>query len=254
MIPQLYDKFQEWAKYGTIWIISDTHFGDDELRQGIPGRPSDNELVKLINSKVGRKDTLIHLGDVGDLSYVQKLRAGRKVLIMGNHDSGASNYQHKREIVHVYDDEMTFEVQENDEKPWDRDIKAGFIDYVYFDSQHSPFISGWKDNHLFDEVYEGPVIIGPKLILSHEPILNFPIMFNIHGHVHCQAHNIPQHLNACLDVTDYQPIHFNSLMKSGIFKDIDDIHRVTIDTAIKRTQRKEKQSIPKYKKYIPNRN
>ena len=52
MIPQLYDKFQEWADNGTVWVISDTHFGDEDLRQGIPNRPSDEELLKLINSKV----------------------------------------------------------------------------------------------------------------------------------------------------------------------------------------------------------
>ena len=207
MIPQLYDKFQEWANQGTIWIVSDTHFGDEELRQGIPGRPNDDKLVKLINSKVGRKDTLIHLGDVGDVSYVQQLRAGRKILIMGNHDAGASNYQRKIE-------------------KWSYGQNAdGFGSFAWGVEQTI------SDNHLFDEVYEGPVIIGPKLIFSHEPIMNFPYMFNIHGHVHCQHHNIPKHLNACLDVTDYQPIHFNSLMKSGIFKDIDDIHRVTIDKA-----------------------
>lgn len=239
MIPQLYDKFQEWAKYGTIWIISDTHFGDEELRQGIPNRPSDEELVKIINSKVGKHDTLIHLGDVGDLSYVSKLK-GYKVLVMGNHDSGATNYQRKNQMICSYDG-LNYPISDDEDDirlPWNKDIKAGIIDNVYFDSQHSPFISDWKDNHLFDEVYEGPVIIGPKLILSHEPIMNLPIMFNIHGHVHYQAHNIPKHLNACLDVTKYQPIHFNSLMKSGIFKDIDDIHRVTIDKATKRVNYK----------------
>lgn len=226
MIPQLYDKFQEWADQGTIWVISDTHFGDEELRQGIPGRPSDDELVKLINSKVGRKDTLIHLGDVGDVSYVQQLRAGRKVLIMGNHDAGASNYQRQIE---------KFSYGQNAD---------GFGSFAWGVEQTI------SDNHLFDEVYEGPVIIGPKLILSHEPIMNLPIMFNIHGHVHCQAHNIPKHLNACLDINDYQPIHFNSLMKSGIFKDIDDIHRVTIDTATKRV----KHHVELYKKNQVNKN
>lgn len=184
MIPQLYDKFQEWADNGTVWIISDTHFSDEDLRQWIPNRPSDDELVKIINSKVGKHDTLIHLGDVGNLEFAARLK-GRKVLVMGNHDSGASNYK-----------------------------------------------------GIFAEIYEGPVIIGPKLILSHEPIMNLPIMFNIHGHVHNCIHNIPKHLNACLDATKYQPIHFNSLMKSGIFKDIDDIHRVTIDKATERVKYK----------------
>lgn len=182
MIPQLYDCFQHWAENGAIWIISDTHFGDEDLRRGITDRSSDEDLLKLINSKVGKHDTLIHLGDVGNLEFAARLK-GRKVLVMGNHDSGANNYK-----------------------------------------------------GIFAEIYEGPVIIGPKLILSHEPIMNLPIMFNIHGHIHICTHNIPRHLNACLDFTDYQPIHFNSLMKSGIFKNIDDIHRVTIDKATERVK------------------
>ena len=213
MIPQLYDCFQHWAENGTVWIISDTHFGDEDLRRGITDRPSDDELVKLINSKVGKHDTLIHLGDVGDTSYVSKLK-GYKVLITGNHDSGASNY--KRIITE--DKTQTRIGQDNISKRF----------FVYNPTT--------IDNHLFDEIYEGPVIIGPKLILSHEPIMNLPIMFNIHGHIHIATHNIPRHLNACLDFTDYQPIHFNSLMKSGIFKNIDDIHRVTIDKATERVK------------------
>ena len=57
---------------------------------------SDDKLVNRINSKVSKNDTLVLLGDVGDLSFVKKLKAGYKVLILGNHERGASNY--KREI------------------------------------------------------------------------------------------------------------------------------------------------------------
>ena len=79
-IAGMYELFNErWCKQ-TIWLISDTHFGDEELRAGIPNRISDDDLVKLINSKVGKKDTLIHLGDVGDINYIKQLR-GYKILI-----------------------------------------------------------------------------------------------------------------------------------------------------------------------------
>ena len=40
MIAQLYDCFKHWAANGTVWIISDPHFRDKELRAGIPGRPT----------------------------------------------------------------------------------------------------------------------------------------------------------------------------------------------------------------------
>ena len=60
-LPGVYNIFNErWCKQ-TVWIIADTHFGDEELRAGMPNRPSDEELVRRINAKVGRKDTLILL-------------------------------------------------------------------------------------------------------------------------------------------------------------------------------------------------
>lgn len=93
MIESLYKPFQHWSKQGTIYLYSDPHFNEDEdLRGPFPDRPSAQEQIKMINSKVGRKDTLILLGDVGDVECARQLR-GYKVLIMGNHDVGASNYE-----------------------------------------------------------------------------------------------------------------------------------------------------------------
>lgn len=91
-IAGLYDIFEHWHKQGTVWIISDTHFGDEEVRKIASNRPFDDELVKIINSKVGKKDTLLILGDVGNLEYAKKLK-GYKILIAGNHDTGLTNYK-----------------------------------------------------------------------------------------------------------------------------------------------------------------
>ena len=34
-LPQLYDIFREkWEKYQSVWLISDTHFDDEELYVG----------------------------------------------------------------------------------------------------------------------------------------------------------------------------------------------------------------------------
>ena len=52
----------------------------------------DEEQIKRINSKIGKYDTLVILGDVGDIEWVRKIR-GYKVLVMGNHDAGATNYK-----------------------------------------------------------------------------------------------------------------------------------------------------------------
>ena len=177
MLPGIYPIFQHWAKQ-TVWIYSDPHFSDEDLECGIKNRPSDEEQVKMINSCVGRKDTLICLGDVGNVEVMKKVR-GYKVLICGNHDAGKSNYE-----------------------------------------------------EVFNEIYTGALIVGEKLILSHEPV-DIPWLYNIHGHDHAGTER-PNHLNVCSDVIGYKPINFNQFLKSGHMSKIQTIHRATIDNATKR--------------------
>lgn len=92
MIDSLYDCFKHWSRTGSVWIYSDTHFGDEGLRKGYPDRPDDEEHLSIINRYVRGPDTFIHLGDVGDISYASRIR-GHKVLVLGNHDHGASKYR-----------------------------------------------------------------------------------------------------------------------------------------------------------------
>ena len=91
MISCLHDIFNHWCNQ-TVWLYSDPHFGDKELAAGVINRPTDEEQIRLINSKVGKKDTLIILGDVGDIECAKKLK-GYKILIAGNHDAGLTNYK-----------------------------------------------------------------------------------------------------------------------------------------------------------------
>lgn len=226
MIVQLYEKFRPWSETGTVWLYSDPHFGDEELRSLVPSRPTDEEQVRLINSKVGRKDTLILLGDVGDIEYAKKLR-GYKVLIMGNHDAGVSNYQKRYYYENIFTKERVYK----DENPgyFDTISINGFADMVL------------KDNGLFDEVYAGPLIVGEKILLSHEPIA-IPGFLNIHGHIHhpLVKANHPNQLNCCSDAIKYTPINMNQLMKSGILGKVETVHRATIDKATKRARKRGK--------------
>ena len=90
MIPSLYPCFKRWDRQ-TIWIYSDPHFNDEELKNAFK-RPTAEEQIRSINSYVGKKDTLIILGDVGDIECAKQLR-GYKILIKGNHDSGSENFE-----------------------------------------------------------------------------------------------------------------------------------------------------------------
>ena len=181
-LPGLYDCFQHWGEKNAVWVISDTHFGDKDIQKAFPNRPSDEELIKNINQKVGKTGTLLLLGDVGDIECAKQLK-GYKVLICGNHDAGATNYK-----------------------------------------------------EIFDEVYTGALIIGEKLILSHEPV-DIPWAFDIHGHDHVGTKR-KGHLNVCADVIGYTPINFNQFLKSGASSKIQTIHRETIDGAIERKRKR----------------
>lgn len=84
MIKSLYPCFQHWSELGGVYLVSDTHFKDLD-RKYMGYYISDEDQWYIINDTCHRFDTLIHLGDVGDLSYIKRLRC-HKVLIMGNHD------------------------------------------------------------------------------------------------------------------------------------------------------------------------
>lgn len=185
MIQGLYKIFDHWHQRGTVFICSDPHFDDPEMVHLVPNRPTTEEQVKLLNSKVGRCDTLICLGDICNAEWMRQVR-GYKILIAGNHDAGLSNY-----------------------------------------------------SDIFDEVYGGPLMIGEKLILSHEPV-DVPWAFNIHGHTHKNCLKDNRHFNACLDANNFLPINFNQWMKQGYLSKINSIHRTTIDNATKRSRKKKK--------------
>ena len=238
-IQGLYKIFNHWHEQGTLWIYSDPHFNDPDLKKGID-RPSADELIQKINSKVGRKDTIIILGDICDIEYVKKIR-GYKVLIMGNHDAGRTNYERCWWKEWFDQSEYSREEALAEMQRMHPGCRYTISEGYQF---HSPF-EYWEivaDNMLFDEVYEGPLMIGEKLILSHEPV-DVPWAFNIHGHDHV-GHKRKNHMNVCADVIGYVPVNMNQFMKSGAMAHVETIHRDTIDKA---TERKRGGSIAEMK-------
>ena len=237
MIESLYNPFQKWSEKGAVWIFSDPHFDDDDLVNVYDDRPSADELVRRINSKVGKCDTLICLGDVGALSYVPFLR-GYKVLVMGNHDAGRTLYERKIYAAHYCCWKYTKEEALNKMKTLHPNCK-------YTIRQEFSYHYAWKewiveaDNQLFDEVYEGPLMISPKLMLSHEPIDCAGWAYNLHGHIHARSHkNDECHYNVCADCHDYLPLNLNQFLKSGALSKISSIHRQTIDEATARCKKR----------------
>ena len=191
MIKSLYPCFQHWSELGAVYLVSDTHFKDLD-RKFMGYHISNEDQWYLLNDTCHRFDTLVHLGDVGNLDYIKRLRC-HKVLIMGNHDQSIE-----------------------------------------------------KMKEVFDEVYSGPLWISQKLVLSHEQIWShcfesaMPIAFNIHGHDHNKGNKETKYsLNLAQNVYGYVPLNLNQFIKSGKLKNIDDIHRITINKATERKETRE---------------
>lgn len=236
MIKSLYSPFRKWTEKGTLWIYSDPHFSDPDMVELRKNYIGDDEQIARINSKVGKNDTIIFLGDIGNEDMIRKIR-GYKILIMGNHDKGASKYQrHVNRGLYSKDTLTKQQAQEYMSKHypgWKIDIRQEYdVSRAPFD-----FWVGYADNGLFDEVYEGPLFIAEKLILSHEPI-DLPYAFNIHGHDHSNWHTGERHLNVCAEHIDYYPVNVNRLLKNGLLSKVESIHRQTIDRATERKNRR----------------
>ena len=228
MISILYEPFKKWSERGSVYIMSDPHFLDAEsfeFRKAQGKLPKEvNSIgaladyqVKEINKVCHRNDTLICLGDVGDIEYVRKLRAGHKVLILGNHDRGVAHYKRIKEV---------------------KETIAGETGAVLKRETIS-------DNHLFDEVYSGPLMISDKILLSHEPIIPCPdYIVNLCGHVHANRHKFKikkhQYYNFCVEAIDYKPISLADLIKNGLLSKVKDIHEVTVAGATERKKHKTK--------------
>ena len=190
--------------------------------------------MRRINSKVGKCDTLICLGDVGALSYVPFLR-GYKVLVMGNHDAGRTIYERQKVWRKFDKDKYTKAEALSEMKRRHSDCECS----IKRGNEPNSLFDYWEvcaDNRLFDEVYEGPVMISPKLMLSHEPINCGTWALNIHGHIHARTHkNDFYHYNVC---ADYLPLNLNQFLKSGAFSYVVPIHRQTIDEATARCKKR----------------
>ncbi len=236
---KLYDEFNCWQDGGVIWLYSDPHFNDPESKLMNPNWPEADEIVKNINAKVGKNDTLIILGDIGDESYVRKLKGAYKILIKGNHDKGSSNYERKEDWIPLTKEEA--EQFRNDRKAFIEEQRKDPDFREIFTVDNAPLICEicesefvkHVDNRMFDCVYDGPLFISSKILLSHEPI-QLPYGINIHGHVHgAETRSIywtdnSAMVNICSDVVDFEPIRLDEIVKK--FK-VKTIHELIIEKA-----------------------
>lgn len=228
MKTKLYKPFEHWYHGGTIWLYSDPHFGDGEQKLIDPLWPDDASQVKALNHNLSRNDTIIFLGDIGDVEFIKEIK-GYKVLLLGNHDRGASNYL-KEYLVYAPSKDFIFKSYNKMDA---EDVAAEYNILEQHDDEAEIYSNG-----LFDEVYEGPLMINNHIMLSHEPIdMGFGI--NIHGHNHTgyrldrYLHSIS--INVCSNIIDFEKVRLDKLLENIEYEDI---HRMTIDNATRKQRTK----------------
>lgn len=101
MIQSLYEPFKHWSDSGSIWLISDPHFEDTDTKLMNPNWIDVNEHIKIINNMVYKNDTLVCLGDCGNLERFNDIKCKNRVLIKGNHDD-KSNSKYIKYFQEVY--------------------------------------------------------------------------------------------------------------------------------------------------------
>lgn len=257
---KLYKCFEHWYHGGTIWLYSDPHFQKDKEMEQYFNWPSSEQRLEYINKLVTKNDTFICLGDVGDdLQYISRIKCDYKVLVTGNHDKGNSIYKRKvldcgvcnteEEAKAICKSGLMHTYSIGNVKP-DGYISVGGPDDERFILR--------KDNRLFDEIYDGPLFINQKILLSHESI-KLPFVINIHGHHHTQpfitcksdieyefgllkasdlwckeftGHNFC--INCAADVIRFKPIRLDKLLEYVPQKSVKSIHEFCIDEATER--------------------
>lgn len=167
-----------------IWVISDTHFGHDNIIEYCNRPFKDAYMMSMAirdnwNSLVKPNDKVYHLGDVYmSWRLSQKIEPflcslhGHKRLILGNHDNG------KDQVL-----QRVFEK-----------------------------IDVWR---MFPEF---------GLLLTHVPVdksalrrgktgneKNPEMLLNIHGHIHENPSPSEHHRNVCVEQTSYRPINIEEL-------------------------------------------
>ena len=156
------------------FFISDTHFNQQDkirnrkLKVDFKTKDQqDHECIKRWNSLVGKNDTVYHLGDFGDYSFIKKLH-GKVTLICGNYEKRDANG--------------------NFEKFKQKLIKLGFKDVI-------------ENNLILDKK-----LFGEKINLVHKPTDINPNLINLFGHVHTLKPISKNGFNVCCEYHNLTPV------------------------------------------------
>lgn len=198
MIKTLYPIFQKWSEKGSIYIISDTHFEDNDCLFMDPGWITPERHIENINKFVGKNDTLIHLGDVGNPDYLNELKS-YKVLITGNHDILSKVASH-------FDEVYTGPLFIADRILLSHEPISGMENFAVnihgHDHNKLPKHTMWEK------------MTNPKYKIE-EPT----------------SYSSANHINLAANVYDFQVFNLGKEIKKGLLANVSNYHRLTIDKA-----------------------
>lgn len=165
-----------------IWIISDTHFGHENIIQYC-GRPFANAdlmgecILDNWNSIVSDDDIIYHLGDVylGSTPSLLFNLKGRKRLVLGNHDNG------KDQVLSKVFEKVTSERK--------------FPEFKALLTHRPVHSSGLNQSEESKS--------GKSRDWSYT---------NIHGHLHNNSSPEGDYVSACVEWHDYKPVEIEDLL------------------------------------------
>lgn len=224
MYKQLYSTFQHWANTGRIFFYSDPHFTDEQLY-----KHRFSELFKKESINKVLLENILGKDQAESIYTEENIIAALDKIQINNINAEVT----KNDCLVILGDIGNTEPIKS--------LRAGYK--VLLTGNHDKGTSNYlktETENLFDEVYEGPLFISEKILLSHEPV-DFPFALNIHGHTH-DLFYISRGINCSAEHLDYKPISLDDILKSGKLKDIKDIHRQTIDKATERKNKRTKKN------------
>lgn len=185
-------KYRDDIDPQTTWIVSDTHFGHENIKQ-FCHRPDDIEqtMMEKWARMVPDEDTVLHLGDLSYKSnaffrnmIAPHLTGKRKLLIMGNHDKQRYSFYAK----------SGFKI-----------VKPFKIHY----GKASPYWDVSFSHYPWNEEEEGA--------LHNNQI-------RIHGHIHNNGYALAafvpylrNHLNVSVEMMRYKPVRLKHLLDGFLY-------------------------------------
>jgi calcineurin-like phosphoesterase family protein len=194
-------KFRDDIDPENTWIVSDTHFGHDNI-VGFCHRPEDHEQVMIAEwrKEVPDDATVIHLGDLayrGNARFkhliAKELTGARKAIVFGNHDRQRFSF-YKQSGFEIWKP-FRIEYPTPQEDRW---WEGGYP------SVHNVSFSHYPWNEAEDGVMT-------------------PWDTRIHGHIHNNGYTrdkfvpfLRNHINVSVEQTKYRPVNLKLLLDAAL--------------------------------------